>query len=181
MLRGPAWEHTRLIHRSLLRLIPRSVDECDGRMTIALSLGEAGQSRRGSDEHRSRPVRDVVPGQQGRRLHGQPHAPDLPSPGAIAPVLLGEEHPPTQHGAGHSAQLVDPPQRLSRRRRPRHPQDLTVRSRYFVDVCCWPPHATQDASDGRCRPGWRSSWVRKHKSRAQCAPGSRCNPRRPCR
>jgi hypothetical protein len=38
--------------------------------------------------------------------------------------------------------------------RPHQTQDLTVWGRYFVDVCCWPPHATQDASDGRCRPGW---------------------------
>jgi hypothetical protein len=72
------------------------------------------------------------------------------------PVLLGEEHPPAQHGAGHSAQLVDPPQRLSRGRRPRQPQDLTVRGRYFVDVGCWPPHATENAGDGGRRPDCRA-------------------------
>jgi hypothetical protein len=44
--------------------------------------------------------------------------------------------------------------RSTRRRRPHQTQGLTVWGRYFVDVCCWPPDATQDASDGRCRPGW---------------------------
>jgi hypothetical protein len=42
MLPGFGVGHTRLIHRSLLRLIPGSVDECDGRMTFALSLGVPG-------------------------------------------------------------------------------------------------------------------------------------------
>ncbi len=41
-----AQEHTRLTHRSSLRLVPRSVDECDGRMTIAISLGEPGSAER---------------------------------------------------------------------------------------------------------------------------------------
>jgi hypothetical protein len=85
----------------------------------------AARSR--SDEHRRRPLGDVVPGHEVRRFHGQAHAPDLPWPGAVAAVLLVEEHPPTQHGARHSAQLVDPTQRSARRRRPHQTQDLTVR------------------------------------------------------
>ena len=36
--------YTRLIHRSLLRLIPGSVDECRGRMTFAIALGEPGSA-----------------------------------------------------------------------------------------------------------------------------------------
>ena len=107
------------------------------------------------DEHGGRPLGDVAPGHQVRHFHGQPHAPDLPSPGAIAPVLLGEEHSPTLHRAGHPTQLVDPTQRPPRRWRPHQTQDLTVWGRYLVDVCCWPPHATKDASIDPCRPGWR--------------------------
>jgi hypothetical protein len=42
---GPPWGYTRIIHRSLLRLIPGSVDECDGRMTFLLSLGAPGEDR----------------------------------------------------------------------------------------------------------------------------------------
>jgi hypothetical protein len=37
--------HTRPIHRSLLKVIPGSVDECDGRMTFALSLVDPGEDR----------------------------------------------------------------------------------------------------------------------------------------
>ena len=33
-------EHTRLTQRSALRLVPKSVDESDGRMTVAVSLGD---------------------------------------------------------------------------------------------------------------------------------------------
>jgi hypothetical protein len=42
---GTAVGYTRIIHRSLLRLIPGSVDECDGRMTFLLSLGDPGEDR----------------------------------------------------------------------------------------------------------------------------------------
>jgi hypothetical protein len=41
---GRPWGYTRLIHRSLLKVIPESVDECDGRMTIAISLGQPGSA-----------------------------------------------------------------------------------------------------------------------------------------
>ena len=39
-------EHTGLTHRSLLRLVPRSVDKFDGRMTIAISLGSREKTGR---------------------------------------------------------------------------------------------------------------------------------------
>jgi hypothetical protein len=65
-------------------------------------------------ENRSRPVGNVISGHQVRRFHGEADGPDLPSPGAVAPVLLGEEHLPAQHRARHAAQLVDPPQRSCR-------------------------------------------------------------------
>ena len=32
--------------QTLLKLVPRSVDECDGRMTIAISLTSSSKSRR---------------------------------------------------------------------------------------------------------------------------------------
>ena len=41
---GTAVGYTGLVHRSLLKVIPGSVDECDGRMTIAISLGEPGSA-----------------------------------------------------------------------------------------------------------------------------------------
>ena len=126
--------------------------------SLAATRREIGRrsTRRGRDEHCGRPVGDVVAGQEVRRLHRHPHAPDLPPSGAIMPVLLGEEHPPTQHRAGHPAQLVDPPQRLSGRRRARQPQDLAVRGRHLIDVCGWPPHTTEDAADRGRRPDCRA-------------------------
>ncbi len=44
---SPVREHTKPTHRSSLRLIPGSVDECDGRMTIAISPGEPGSAGHG--------------------------------------------------------------------------------------------------------------------------------------
>jgi Phage tail tube protein len=46
MLPGrPVREHTRLTHRSALRLVPKSVDECNGRMTFAISLEQPAEER----------------------------------------------------------------------------------------------------------------------------------------
>jgi hypothetical protein len=40
----PAEERSAPIHGFMPRLIPGSVDECDGRMTIAISPGEPGSA-----------------------------------------------------------------------------------------------------------------------------------------
>jgi hypothetical protein len=40
----PCSEHNGLTHRSSLRLVLKSVDRFDGRMTIAISLGEPGSA-----------------------------------------------------------------------------------------------------------------------------------------
>lgn len=105
-LGNSAREHPRPIHRALLRLIPRSVDNYHADPTTAVSLdhsaaeAEPGWISRADgsrDKDRGRPRGHVPPCRHVHHLHGQPCGPDFPPTGAIAPILLSEEDALAQH------------------------------------------------------------------------------------
>ncbi len=84
MLPGSGVGHTRLIHRSLLRLIPRSVDECDGRMTFSLSLGVPGEDRDSVGAERERRTPQLV---RPERSSGSAGSPPSPTAARSAPAI----------------------------------------------------------------------------------------------
>ena len=89
MLPGFGVGHGRLIHRSLLRLIPESVDECDGRMTFSLSLGVPGEDRDsvGAEGERRTP-QSVRP----ERSSGSAGSPPSPIAARSAPAIARRKH-----------------------------------------------------------------------------------------
>ena len=74
-LPGSGVGHTRLIHRSLLRLIPESVDECDGRMTFSLSLGVPGEDRDSVGAERERRIPQSARPERSSGSAGWPPSP----------------------------------------------------------------------------------------------------------
>ena len=81
---GSGVGHTRLIHRSLLRLIPESVDECDGRMTFSLSLGVPGEDRDSVGAERERRTPQSA---RPERSSGSAGSPPSPIAARSAPAI----------------------------------------------------------------------------------------------
>jgi hypothetical protein len=75
MVPGFGVGHSRLIHRSLLRFIPGSVDECDGRMTFSLSVGVPGEDRDSFGAERERRTPQSVRPERSSGSSGSPPSP----------------------------------------------------------------------------------------------------------
>ena len=159
MLPGSGVGHGRLIHRSLLRLIPESVDECDGRMTFSLSLGVPGEDRDsvGAEGERRTP-QSVRP----ERSSGSAGSPPSPIAARSAPAIARRKHAgaarrripadPARCRAHRTARLpaAAPVQQTTPVPPPGpHRPELILRRHLLLASPCnsrWP--------DGRCRPGW---------------------------
>ena len=97
----PGVGHTRLIHRSLLRLIPESVDECDGRMTFSRSLGVPGQDRDSGGAERERRIPHSA---RPERSSGSAGSPPSPIAARSAPAIARRK----RAGAARRRTRADP-------------------------------------------------------------------------